>query len=307
MTGAPGSNSPRPSGVVPEQRALPFTGHRIDQCDLCGSASARSVLNSPSLDGPLVRCNACGLHYVSVRSSGLTFGEDTAEVTAEQLRGANARFEDLPRSEERRLNELNAGWRLDLIRRHRGSGRLLEVGCGRGDFLRVARRHFEVFGVEPNPELAADSGNEAPLHRGLVEDAPWTDFDVVASFHVIEHVDSPARFINEMGRRLKPGGLLVLETPDIGSWSYRLFGARWRQFIPEHYFFFDRTTLTRLISERGFEVSLLTRVGKYASLALILNRLARQFSPLGRVSGLKSSHAFRVNPRDILLVLATRT
>jgi len=45
----------------------------------------------------------------------------------------------------------------------------------------------------------------------------------------------PAEFIDEVAQRLKPGGLLVLETPDIGSWPYRVFRTRWRQFIPEHY------------------------------------------------------------------------
>ena len=69
--------------------------------------------------------------------------------------------------------------------------------------------------------------------------------------------------------------MLVLETPDINSLPFRLMKARWRQFIPEHYFFFDQTTMTRLLSDCGFKVEKIVRIGKYASAALILNRLSR--------------------------------
>ncbi len=275
-------------------------------CDLCGSSETRSVLTSASLDGPLVRCAVCGLHYVSVRSAQLAFSQESSSLTAERIRDANVHFSSLPREEERRLNELNARWRLDLIREIRDGGRLLEVGCGRGEFLKVARDSFDAFGVEPNPELAADARREASIHEGLIEDTIWSDFDVAASFHVIEHVDSPSKFVQEIARRLRPGGLVALETPDIGSWPYRLMKARWRQFIPEHYYFFDRNTLHRLLSDNGFEVRQITRVGKYASLSLLLNRLGRYVRlPFdGRLFA--GSFTFRLNPLDILLALAIK-
>ena len=276
-------------------------------CDLCGSSETQPILTSGNLDGPLVRCVACGFHYVSARAAQLAFGQESSSLTAKRIRDANVNFVPLGREEERRLNELNARWRLDLIRGIQGGGRLLEVGCGRGEFLKVARGWFDACGVEPNPELAADARREASIYQGLIEDTPWSDFDVAASFHVIEHVDSPSKFVEEIARRLRPGGLVALETPDIGSWPYRLMKARWRQFIPEHYYFFDRKTLHRLLSDNGFEVRQITRVGKYASLSLLLNRLGRYVPlPVGDPRRFAGSFAFRLNPLDILLALAIK-
>ncbi len=285
------------------------SGTRVEGCDLCGSGDAAPVLETRRLDGPLVRCRRCGLHYIAHRASDLAFGAERSDDTAERIRAANGAFAALPPGEERRLNELNARWRLEWIE-DAGANRLLEVGCGRGDFLRVAAERFDVAGVEPHPGLAGEASREARVYCGRIEDLPsseaWTDFDVAVSFHVLEHVDSPSRFVRDIGRRLRRGGRLVLETPDIGSAHYRLFGSRWRQFIPEHYYFFDRTTLGRLLETHGFRVVRLQHVGKHATLGLFLNRLGRQVPFLRRAGGVRVPGTIRLNPRDVLLALAVR-
>jgi SAM-dependent methyltransferase len=220
------------------------------------------------------------------------------------VRKANLTFRHLGLEEEHRLALLNARWRLDLIRQFRTSGKLLEVGCARGDFLRVAREPFDVYGVEPNPELAQSALQVAPVHSGVIENTPWSGFDVIATFHVIEHVDSPTRFVTAMAQRLKPGGVIVIETPDIRSLPFLIFRKRWRQFIPEHYFFFDPLTMQRLLAGCGLKLERTIRVGKYASLNLILNRLSRYVPALESVET-ASRLTFRINPMDIMLVVAT--
>lgn len=275
-------------------------------CDLCGSASSVPLPGSSRLDGPLVTCSDCGLRYVGRRRVGPAWAASSAEETVRIVEETIRRFPNLPRSEEARLNTLNARWRLDLIRRHRHSGLLLEVGCGRGDFLKVARDAFEVRGIEPDPELATVSASEAPVFTGRVEESPWSNFDVAASFHVIEHVDSPTVFLESLARRLRSGGLLVIETPDIGGWPYRLLGSHWRQFIPGHYYFFDQPTLARLLDKCGFDIVSLTRVGKYASPALLATRLGRRIPVIGALAQWTPSLAFRVNPGDIMLAIAVR-
>lgn len=285
----------------------------MTSCDICGADNPRTILESPQLDGPMVQCRKCGFRYVGSRRSRLTFGSgggDAAEV-ASRVEAANSNIRNLRLEEEHRLGILNARWRLDLIRKFRTSGKLLEVGCARGDFLRVARESFEVSGVEPNPSLADDAEQVAPIYRDVIETLPWRDFDVITSFHVIEHVDSPKRFVAAMADRIKPGGLLVLETPDIHSLPFQIMKAKWRQFIPEHYFFFDQSTMTRLLSDCGFKVEKIVRIGKHASAALILNRLSRYLKfmrPVEDYAGRLgiSRLTVRMNPLDIMLVFAVR-
>lgn len=281
-------------------------------CDICGNSGPRFVLEAPALDGPLVRCPECGLHYIGERRSRLAFGSSSSEETANRVIEANLRFAPLALDEERRLADLNARWRLELIRRYVPSGRLLEIGCARGNFLKAAREWFAAYGVEPSPELAAEARQAAVVHHGVVDSAPWSGFDVAAAFHVIEHSDRPAQFVEEIHRRLRPGGLLVIETPNIRSLAYRLMGARWRQFIPEHYYFFDRRTLRRLLEDRGFKIQRTMSVGKIASVELILNRLSRYHPLVSRADAFARilrvhKATFRVNPFDIMLLFAMRS
>jgi SAM-dependent methyltransferase len=265
----------------------------------------RFVLDSAGLDGSLVECGACGLRYVGTRKSALTFGTDSPEETEKKVRAANAGFRHLRLEEEHRLAVLNARWRLEMIRSVRPGGKLLEVGCARGDFLSVAREVFDARGVEPNPELAHSAARVAPVHRDTIERTPWSGFDVVASFHVIEHVDSPRSFIQAAAERLNPGGLLVIETPNIDALPFKILKSKWRQFIPEHYYFFSPGTMTKLLSDQGLKVGSIRSIGKHASLDLITNRLSRYMPWLPRMDGL-SRMTFRVNPMDIMIVFATR-
>ena len=278
---------------------------KYSACDICGSENPRFILESRGLDGPLVECAKCGFRYVGRRRSALVFGRAAAEDTAAKVRAANTQFRYLRLEEEHRLALLNARWRLELIRERKPSGKLLEVGCARGDFLRVALEFFDAHGVEPNPELADASSSIAPVYRDIIERTPWSGFDVVASFHVIEHVDSPRSFIQAAASRLKPGGLLVIETPNINSLPYKVLKPGWPQFIPEHYFFFDPKTISRLLSDHGLRTDSIAGIGKYASVDLILNRLSRYLPWIPQANGF-SPLTFRVNPMDIMLVFATK-
>jgi 2-polyprenyl-3-methyl-5-hydroxy-6-metoxy-1,4-benzoquinol methylase len=280
-------------------------------CDLCGSEHPAPVLESPRLDGPLVRCRRCGFFYVGERRSNLAFGPEAAAATTERIRDANRDLKNLSLDEEHRLAQKNARMRLEMIRKYRTSGRLLEVGCARGDFLRVAREQFTVSGVEPNAELAEEAATAAPVHRGLIETFSGSGYDVAASFHVIEHTDSPRRFLAAIAQRLSPGGLVVLETPNINSLPFRVLKSRWRQFIPEHYFFFDEKTMRRLLEDAGFRVEEIRRIGKFASPALILNRLARYFRPLRVAEDIAARvnlHRFTipVDPLDIMIAIGSK-
>jgi 2-polyprenyl-3-methyl-5-hydroxy-6-metoxy-1,4-benzoquinol methylase len=277
-------------------------------CDLCGASDPDRVLQSPRLDGPLVRCRSCGLYYVGEHRSNLAFGSDSSSATTERIREANRDFANLSLDEERRLARLNARTRLDLIRRYRDTGTLIEVGCARGDFLHAAREHFNVIGVEPNEELARDAASVAPVYRGLVENCPQSGFDVAASFHVIEHTDSPHRFVDSMAAKVKPGGLVVIETPNIHSLAFRLMKRQWRQFIPEHYFFFDESTMRKLMEGAGLQVEQIRRIGKYASPAFILNRLSRYFRPLRLLEGTAGRLHLQipVDPMDIMIAIASK-
>jgi 2-polyprenyl-3-methyl-5-hydroxy-6-metoxy-1,4-benzoquinol methylase len=140
---------------------------------------------------------------------------------------------------------------------NREAGRLLDVGCGDGDFAAsMKRRGWEVYGTEFSS--AARQLGEAKgvkVHQGDIASAHFPDdfFDVVTLWHVLEHVPEPAVELIEIQRILRPGGLLVLETPNIASMTFRFCGKSWFPLgIPGHLQHFTPQTLARFVKRAGF-------------------------------------------------------
>jgi SAM-dependent methyltransferase len=242
------------------------------------------------------------------------------ETAAEMLRLAG-RASDLalvePQVEmgERPWRELMAAERINDLKRLVTGGRLLEIGSSTGEMLAAAAPAFTATGVEADSRLSLIARQRGlDCFNGTLADARFPDrhFDVVALYHVIEHFRSPRAEVREMHRILKPGGMLVMETPNIATIWYHLLGARWRQFIPDHIFFFTPNTITRLCEENGFQVSELRNVGKAMSVRLFISRLGRYHRPTARLlttisRRLSLDHrTLRLNLGDVMRLYARR-
>jgi 2-polyprenyl-3-methyl-5-hydroxy-6-metoxy-1,4-benzoquinol methylase len=130
-------------------------------------------------------------------------------------------------------------------------GRVLDVGCGAGDALDELRRlGWEVEGVDPDPEAVSNAVRNRSLkvRVGTLEDQsyPEDSFDAVISSHVVEHVHDPVSLLRECRRVLRPGGLLVVATPNAKSMGSSRFGPDWRVLEPpRHLTVFSPKTLAQ--------------------------------------------------------------
>jgi 2-polyprenyl-3-methyl-5-hydroxy-6-metoxy-1,4-benzoquinol methylase len=142
-----------------------------------------------------------------------------------------------------------------LRARGAAGGDLLEVGCGPGYLLDEARDYFNrCAGVELSPEAAVEARQRtaADIYEGNEKIPPDRRFDCIIATHVIEHIYDPVAFASELAGRLRPGGVMVLAAPDMGSIFRRVMGRRWPSFkYPEHVSFFDRDTLPQLLLKAG--------------------------------------------------------
>ena len=161
-----------------------------------------------------------------------------------------------------------------------GRGKLLEIGCFAGLFLdRIRADGWQVVGLEPYRRAAqyarATFGLE--IIEGVLPNAalPTARFDAVMMLHVIEHLPDPAEGLRELRRVLRPGGVLVVETPRFNSLSFKLLGRRERsiQNCPGHIFFFTEQTLRQMLDHHGFKVFRVERVGRTLTLDRFLYNL----------------------------------
>jgi SAM-dependent methyltransferase len=138
-----------------------------------------------------------------------------------------------------------------------GRGKLLEVGFGSGARLGLFRdMGWDVHGQEVDrvcvrqARRAGFCAHEGPLVDLRLPDA---EFDMIVGSHVIEHIRDSVEFVVECRRLLRPGGRLVLRTPNSSSYCHDVFGASWRGLEPpRHVYLYNRSSMERLLRKCGF-------------------------------------------------------
>jgi SAM-dependent methyltransferase len=222
------------------------------------------------------RCETCGLGRTE--TSGF---DPSAYYTGEYFSGQHSDgYSDYLGAEPVLRREFAHS--LDLIRGYCHSGKLLELGCAYGFFLKEAERYFDVVGIEL-AEDAADHARRSGLNvlSGVADEPNMQkvgDVDIIALFDVIEHLPDPRETLALCERRLKPGGIIVITTGDFGSMAARLFGAWWRLMTPpQHLWFFTRDAICRLSTSLGLSLERLDHPGKIVPLSLIIFQLSRIF------------------------------
>jgi ubiquinone/menaquinone biosynthesis C-methylase UbiE len=164
-------------------------------------------------------------------------------------------------------------------------GKLLDVGCAAGFFLKVAGdAGWKVQGIEPNRGLAQWGSKEygVPISSKdfLASNLPNRSFDVVTFWDVLEHVTDPKAYIREATRILKPGGFLFVNFPDMGSIFSKMFKQKWWFVSPVHLYYFDRRTLEQYFEEEGLRFVKQSRHWQTLGLGYLFTRFADYSKPL---------------------------
>ena len=259
-------------------------------CDVCGSGAHRFVLSTPRLDGDLFRCENCGLYFV-ILPQPEKIQEQPIKLEMERLASRALELnlvEPHVEESEQKWRKITAHERFDELQKNTSlkTGSLLEIGSSTGEFLLAAKSSFQVSGIEADfNSCAVAQSRQLDCFNGSLFEANFVaeKFDCIALYHVIEHVPSPANLLAEIHRILKPNGWLIIETPNIANVWYKILGRRWRQFIPDHLYFFTPETLTKSLIDNGFEIVKLNSAGKVMSIRLFISRLGRYHQPTARM------------------------
>src|SRR6185503_17033623 len=163
-------------------------------------------------------------------------------------------------AKSRDLKLATARPRLAAIKQRTGGRRLLDVGCATGFFMEAAADEgFDVRGVEFSTvaiSLARPDIRDR-IVRGDVNELLSREsetFDVVTAFDIIEHVQNPAKFLQELCEILEPGGVLAISSPDTGHFLRYLMGSKWPMLQPmQHTMLFSRRSIAALLERCGFQ------------------------------------------------------
>ena len=139
--------------------------------------------------------------------------------------------------------------------------RLLDIGCGNGEFLLWVRQFdssWTLTGVEPSSnasEMSRKAGLRVQTGDLESQQFPEGSFDVVTMWNVLEHLHDPLGTLREIRRILVPGGYVALVVPNIASSQAKRFGRDWWVLqLPQHLTFFTLFTLREMLERAGFRV-----------------------------------------------------
>ncbi len=298
---------------------------KLIKCNLCGSTSY-SILyktysgdmaseekeyritghNTANMPLRIVKCERCGLIYANPRPA------------VRSLVFAYSRMVDESYLEEEKGRRLSAQSMLEMLKKLKKRGRLLDVGSAAGFLLDEARKAgWEVSGIELS-EWAVDYAKKTQhidaIFHGVLKNADFPDnyFDVVIIKDFIEHLTDPKGTLVEIRRVLKSDGILCVNTPDIDSLIGRILRARWWGVKQSRLYYFSRKTLYAMLESAGFSPIKRKSHVRIFTLEYWLGRLRGYNESIYKVfkflikHGLIKNGLFRVNLGDQIEVYAKK-
>jgi 2-polyprenyl-3-methyl-5-hydroxy-6-metoxy-1,4-benzoquinol methylase len=235
-----------------EARSVQLARH-LKPCPLCGRTE-HDVVGTRDRDGRDLRtvmCQACGHVFTNPAPNE----DDLKTYYTEHYRSTYKGV-----LTPKRKHVLRAGYRaLERLSRLRGfltpPAKVLDVGAGGGEFAYLLScTGYDVVGVEPNAGYAsfASQSYGLDIRATTLEliDFPAATFDAITMHHVLEHIADPSAALKRLACWLKPGGLMVVEVPNVMSW----FHAPRRRFHDAHLHTFNHAGLEDIFTATGFKV-----------------------------------------------------
>lgn len=270
------------------------------KCPHCGATHSKSLFQIEGID--IYECLSCEISFSDYDPS-----KSQDLYIEDYYSGENNGYGDY--ASEIKTHKATFSKRLETVE---GlvpeKGILLDYGCAIGHLCMVAKdRGWTVFGSDFSNFGAEETKKNFDVET-FVSDVTFppvkhASVDVVCMYDLIEHIPSPSKAVKNVAPIIKPGGVLHLVTPDVGSISQKILGASWFHFKPrEHLYYFNKKTMRSLLENNGYEVVSLKTSYSYMTLEDIVKRFEKYFGEF--IIGMVSSFLSLIKLSKIVVPLA---
>lgn len=227
-----------------------------DKCPWCGSENAQPHIELKDLfltqePFKILECKDCGLLYTTPRPNkeeiGKYYQSDEYYSHQENKEGF------IPKVYEK-VKSINLKNKYNIATEKTTRGKILDIGCGVGDFLHTMEQQgWECTGVEPSEDAKAIAKKRIKaqlLSSEEQENLSDGSFDVITMWHVLEHVDALRWQIQQLYRLCKPGGRIIIALPNYKSYDGQYYKAAWAAYdVPRHLNHFNEETIVKIFEE----------------------------------------------------------
>lgn len=232
------------------------------ECKLCGSDANETVVVGVDREHDLpgefsvVRCSQCTHHRLNPRPAGTELGR----LYPDDYRPFAPTSDEPPGHQRAPIRRRVADFLHFGPSSRTPAGRLLEIGCGRGDLLeRFSVAGWQAMGIEPSPAASASArerGLDVRTGTDALLDAMAPDsFELLHAFMVLEHTPDPVETLRRLHRVATVGAKLRVSVPNFESRSRKRFGSCWYALqLPRHFQHFSPSSIRNALEQAGWEV-----------------------------------------------------
>lgn len=197
----------------------------------------------------LVKCRSCGLVYLNPRPSK----QEISKFYPQEY--YDLKFSLLEKLTTQLFLKIDTA----NLKKYKKGGLILDLGCGPGDFLLEMKKcGFETIGVDVS-KRACDIAQKRGIKvfNGELENCHFSDetFDIITLWHVFEHLHDPSSTLKEIHRIMKKDGILLIEVPNIESFSFKLFKRYcFHLDIPRHLYHWSPETIEKILHQNKIRI-----------------------------------------------------
>jgi 2-polyprenyl-3-methyl-5-hydroxy-6-metoxy-1,4-benzoquinol methylase len=234
---------------------------QLNNCPVCQSQTFEEYLTIQDYtvsqeQFKIVTCQKCGFRFTNPRPNGEAIGE---YYKAESYISHTNTSKGLISKIYQEVRKFTLKGKLNLINRlSPNRGKLLDVGCGTGMFLNVAKENgWKVNGIEPDAgaRAIAEETNQIKIKQEVLSSFENEAFEVITLWHVLEHVHELNATIDWLKDRLSKDGSLIIAVPNHESKDAEIYKEQWAAYdVPRHLYHFSQKSIEQLFANHGFEL-----------------------------------------------------
>lgn len=284
-----------------------MTLESVNSCPICNGTTFEPFVQCTDFTTSLekfsiVTCKACHLLITTPRPKSNAIGK---YYQSDRYISHTNSSKNITDKLYKFVRSFTLRWKFNLVNSHKPNGKILDYGCGTGEFLATCKKaNWDCYGVEPSAEARqkATELTEISIPYSLKEVGPLK-FDIITLWHVLEHVENLQEKLTELKSKLKEDGIIFIAVPNHESLDSKIYKSFWAGYdVPRHLWHFSQENIKKLLDDHGlklmktipmkqdsFYVSLLSEKYIHPKSNFLLN-LGRGF-----LTGLRSNFAARRN------------
>lgn len=233
----------------------------LSNCPICKSSQFSSFLKCKDHTVShetfqIMECNSCKLKFTNPRPEPQKLGDYYKSETYISHSNISKGFINSAYQVIRKYTLLK---KLQLISKYYRTGKILDIGCGTGEFLKICKdAKWVTLGIEPDPDArkkAVENHGLDVLEEAEIKSLKNEDFDIISMWHVLEHVSNLNERIEDLKRLIKPNGVIIIAVPNLSSLDAQIYQEYWAAYdLPRHLYHFSPSDIETVFESHGLTV-----------------------------------------------------